>query len=546
MRRRRTIHGTPVHLPKDIRKATKRINRKLSILESYRHDQVYFTPITNMVYIAPITNIPYAHGSFFGVAPFFLYDPEWRDILRQLMPDVYCEVSKMIKAPIPRLMHWAENNPVVAAYGLTCEETSSGRTVPLEWDVFLDPSLVKRMDRALTKLDSIDQNIPGFLEEREALKQQVKLLSSNLLGKMLIAHGSILQLASEHLGFATYNFSRVKRTRRTCCGGIRAEQWLLIFADALKLLETKNATLQQTDVADALKLLETKNATLQQTELSTPGNRISSQFSGWRSSFMADAVRTINEILKHPLSVILDLKSRYISKRVWARVIDELRDCGVRVEGVASFFVSEIRGINDYTSIHVPEVFFFHSAGHLQDACCRGIIKKKDTVYFNAGSLLSSRKRKKKNVKIWDKKVSRVDTEVTEQRYTLQPFAFFKKYRDAEHVNVCPSFPHHQYHFPSFGPSSSTIEGYKEAYELSIGVYSQEYATDEVAADLLFRFVNENSHVFDLGFSWGGINGVTVKGIRPKRFKKTDGLGSQRIVAKKWNYNVGPIKSYMS
>eukprot|EP00588_Corethron_pennatum_P009860 CAMPEP_0194281288 /NCGR_PEP_ID=MMETSP0169-20130528/20438_1 /TAXON_ID=218684 /ORGANISM="Corethron pennatum, Strain L29A3" /LENGTH=481 /DNA_ID=CAMNT_0039026307 /DNA_START=216 /DNA_END=1661 /DNA_ORIENTATION=- len=481
-----------------------------------------------MVYIAPITNIPYAHGSFFGVAPFFLYDPVWRDILRQLMPDVYCEVSKMINAPIPRLMHWAENNPIVAAYGLTCEKTSSGRTVTLEWDVFLDPSIVKRMDRALTELDSIDQNLPDFLKEQEALKTRIKVLSSNLLGKMLIAHGSILQLAREQLGFAKHrNFSKVKRTRRTRGGGVRVEQWLLTFADALKLLESKNAALEQT-------------------ELVTLGDEISFQRSGSCSNSMADSVRIINELLKHPLSVILDLKSRYISKRVWARLIDELRDCGVRVEGAASFFVREIRGINEYTSIHVPEVFFFHSAGHLQDACCKGIIKKNDTVYFNAGSLLSSRKRNKKNVKTWDKKVSRVDTEVTQQRYTLRPFAFFKKYRDAEQVNSCPNFPHHHYHFPSIGPSSSTIEDYKEAYELSIGVYSQEYATDEVAADLLFRFVNENSNVFDLGFSWGGINGVTVKGIRPRGFKKTDGLGSQRLIGKKWNPYICPIKSETS
>jgi hypothetical protein len=69
----------------------------------------------------------------------------------------------------------------------------------------------------------------------------------------------------------------------------------------------------------------------------------------------------------------------------------------------------------------------------------------------------------------------------------------------------------------------STIQQYKEHYQLSLGLYVQEFAIDEVAISLISKYVNNNLHVYDLGLSWGGINGLTVKGIQPGRFTATDG-----------------------
>ena len=69
----------------------------------------------------------------------------------------------------------------------------------------------------------------------------------------------------------------------------------------------------------------------------------------------------------------------------------------------------------------------------------------------------------------------------------------------------------------------STIQQYKDYYQLSIGLYVQEFAIDEVAISLIVKYVNSNLHVYDLGLSWGGINGLTVKGIQPGRFTSTDG-----------------------
>ena len=50
------------------------------------------------------------------------------DILGHLMPDVYVEISRrVVHTPVPQLIHWAENNPVVAAFGAAHELEFSGQ-----------------------------------------------------------------------------------------------------------------------------------------------------------------------------------------------------------------------------------------------------------------------------------------------------------------------------------------------------------------------------------------------------------------------------------
>lgn len=89
--------------------------------------------LQDQVPIPEIDVLPYAHGGFFGAAPFLLGDPIWVNILRELMPDVYVEIAQRIFAPTPKLIHWAENNPVVAAFGTVHEQGVRGRLVALEW-----------------------------------------------------------------------------------------------------------------------------------------------------------------------------------------------------------------------------------------------------------------------------------------------------------------------------------------------------------------------------------------------------------------------------
>jgi hypothetical protein len=90
------------------------------------------------------------------------------------------------------------------------------------------------------------------------------------------------------------------------------------------------------------------------------------------------------------------------------------------------------------------------------------------------------------------------------------------------------------------GWTGSTLEDYKRRYNLSIGLYVQEFAIDEAAANILVQLVNDNPQIYDLGLSWGGVNGITLKGIRPGRFTDTSGFWNQRHVGAVWDSNLRP------
>lgn len=78
-------------------------------------------------------------------------------ILRKLMPDVYVEISRRIlNAPAQKLVHWAENNPGVAAYGMANVLENNGTLVNLEWDVSPDPQLVRRVELVLEQLVNLN------------------------------------------------------------------------------------------------------------------------------------------------------------------------------------------------------------------------------------------------------------------------------------------------------------------------------------------------------------------------------------------------------
>jgi hypothetical protein len=72
-------------------------------------------------------------------------------------------------------------------------------------------------------------------------------------------------------------------------------------------------------------------------------------------------------------------------------------------------------------------------------------------------------------------------------------------------------------------------------------VYCQEFAIDETAVDLIANFINDNTDLYDLGFSWGGVNGVTIKGISPGRFTSTDGFWNQRYIGEVWDPTLAPF-----
>ena len=472
-------------------------------MQSYAHDQVMFPTIEKM---------PYAHGGYFGAAPFLLSNPHWISILRHLMPDVYVEISRRVaNSPPSRLIHWAENNPVVAAYAAAHEleyHDSKTRAIPnIEWDVFLNPSLVDQVQLVLDEREKFLKSESDLTTEKakqirkyydKELAQRSKLLTD----KMLIAHGNLNQLIFEQTGFAKYyNYSRVKRTRRTLGGGIYARQWIAVFAEALKLGVGYRSE-EESQISPKAK--RKSSSLFDLTDSKVP------------ETSMLESIRMLEAIskCKNPVGLVLDIKSRHVSKEIWSIVIDTLRNSGIRVEGIASFFVEEIRHVSQRCESFVDEYIFFHSAGDLQKACTSGLIHEGDAIFFNAGSLL------------WEpgqtdfKQIlsSDFDPKDVMKNYTIQPFGK-QKIGNAGH---------------------STIAMYKEKYKLRIGLYCQEFSIDDSALRIISNHVNANPDLFDLGFAWGGVNGVTIKGISPNRVTSTDGLWNQRYLGQLWDYNQYP------
>ena len=159
-----------------------------------------------------------------------------------------------------------------------------------------------------------------------------------------------------------------------------------------------------------------------------------------------------------------------------------MREIGISVEGIASFFMGDIRGISEMLTSQghdpVREITFFHSIGDLQYACHTDCVKEGDSVFFNSGSLFSCQ-------------------------------------------------------FPV-----DRLREYKEKYRLNIGLYTQEFAVDPATAQMIVGHVNENIDLYDHGLCWGGVNGITVRSIQPGRFTSTDGLWNQRYFGKYWRHDI--------
>jgi hypothetical protein len=494
---------------------TKPTNR----MHSIGHDEVLMEE--------PIRVMPYAHGGFFGAAPFLLSNPHWISLLRHLMPDVYVEISRRVAVnPPSRLIHWAENNPVVAAYGAAhaLEQNSSilgldGSAAPLipnlEWDVFLDPALVRRVQVVLDQHAEFDRQKSNRSKEQSVVieayyKKELRRRSQQLVDKMLIAHGNTLHLGVEQIGvWKDFNYSRVKRTRRTLGGGIYARQWMAVFAEALKL-----GVSQHDDDSELSSPSKPRGQCKKMSSLSALTE------SSCPDTNLEESMNLVERITgsKQPLGLVLDIKSRHVPHHIWAVVVDTLRTAGIRVEGVASFFIDEIRDLSRFSTIGpIPSMLFCHSAGDLQKLCHEGKMNNGDKVFFNAGCLLDS------NLPFGvSNLLANFDPRIVRDSYSLEACGLPRGH--PENLRSC-------------------LHDYKDRYNLSIGVYCQEFSIDETAVQTLVKLVNQNPCLYDLGFSWGGVNGITIKGIAPGRFTKTDGYWNQRYIGETWNYDLYPPAS---
>jgi hypothetical protein len=275
--------------------------------------------------ITPLHAIPYVHGSYASASPMFVRNSKFCHVLKRLLPSAYDELKSLIKqsnrshaVPAPstdrrdtasspmsrnridpdpvKVMKWAENNPVVSAFGIwesdsgrrTCvyptQQYSSNnnsnnnneddafatnaqnaktafrrrRIIPphdaytttfeirpshnkpaLEWDVFLDPKLVRQVVNAMEVVESYecklnyrrlrkqqrnntntntgaqDEEYYDLHQSHTAAQIEVDRLVSQLMKRMILAHGSMSQLVLEAFGVAKdYNYKSVVRGAR--------------------------------------------------------------------------------------------------------------------------------------------------------------------------------------------------------------------------------------------------------------------------------------------------------------------------------------------
>ena len=250
----------------------------------------------------------------------------------------------------------------------------------IEWDVFLDPNIVKKVDEAIEDAQKCTDLRASILAEIEVDRQVARLIS-----RMLLAHGSAGQLVTEALGVVPkYNFSRVAQTTRPDISkshmqstGIFVDRWLTLFLAALRI-GRNNSFRSQKSPAKNVMTSETNQdingvhwerpllcGLLLCMGLEDPNSKAADH----GSNAMASNLKEIRNILGAPLAVVLDLKSRRVPPRVWARLIDNLRSRGLCVKGIGSFDIKELRSVAECCSTPVAPIRFFHSAGDLQRAC---------------------------------------------------------------------------------------------------------------------------------------------------------------------------------
>jgi hypothetical protein len=567
------------------------------------------TSITQDHVAIPLINrVAYAHGGFFGAAPFLLASPQWVRILRKLLPDVYVEISRRVLfSRAPRLIHWAENNPVVAAYGVvqyikqeqhlserrrriedcpvlsspssenSADDSSEDRKddtdkmfPTIEWDIFLDPRLVRRVEAVLDSKekylrDHVDSykdhqlspsSSPSEQEQEvllttkpknkdkvlDYLDAELKKRAQELTDQLLIAHGNTTQIILEQTGyFKDVNYSRIQRTRQSLGGGMYARQWMAVFAEALRLGtkyddEDNPSSTFSSSMEDMAWLLNKDDGHDEDDEFST-------YLDHSLDTTMSESLQLIQRITQtqHPMSLVLDLKSRHVPKRVLRVVLDTLEYAGIDVVGIGSFEISEIRGLSSSESLiedankscgevskkRAKELLFVHSAGDLRHACHQGVVRPGDHVFFNGGSLIFESARESALSSLCKLVLSLgfdgFDPQTIKSGYRLHPCVLQDTSRREDDDET------------TFLSSLKTLHDYKRHYQFSMGVYVQEFSIDEAAARLLIDHVNDHSLLYDLGFAWGGVNGMTVQGIQPGRFTSTDGLWNQRHVGKLWD-----------
>lgn len=417
----------------EVRRLGARIWERIDALRLTAH-RFEFTPIRTQFY---------GHGAFMGAAPALLADPRWRRILGFLMPDVFEQLWEAIEsgAGPSRLMSMLENNPVLAAFGVSRsaegidggDAANPNHMAGLEWDVFVDSALIERWEAA-TDADAKRRCILRALDTS------------------LIAHANSADTVQEAMGIAQY--ADVRRTPKTELGGVELDSWLDLFGRALSLAHAVDMDAAVDEMSQDPRA--TSDEECMRNTFAKP----------WSIPRVVEVHRAVTG--KPFISIILEIKSLRSTAPFLADLVRELNARGVHVAAVASFLRDEVRGVSAHRQ-HVAghdldgprEIQFFHFVGDLQHACRSGEIEAGQSVLFNGASLLEVAPREGSSGGL--------------PRYIARQ-------------RVLDEF-----------------EALRARYGLHVGVYVQEGDCDGAAAGCLAELVERRPETFELGFAWGGI-----------------------------------------
>jgi len=405
-----------------------------------------------------LQNLLYQHGSCMGSAPEFVSNNNWMRVLNILMPDVYASIindsdqSKLIKK--------MENNPVMAAYGIyetwKLSKVKFADIKTCEIDMYLPSNLTDQFKRATNSLDKAR-------------------IARELVGQLLVAHGTGLQIAAESLGYSQYE--SILENDITNLGGVTLMNYFSLFAKAIYLINMY-------DNIQSPSSRNINNILRESVEIS---------FNKCRKIF--------KDYTGRPISIILDIKSSAVTPEMLKYMIPVMNNIGIHVTHLGSFKFDQIRDVNvgqrvDNISYGPPiPVKFFHSAGNVQNACLTNKIELNDTVSFNIGSLIT-----------YDRYAR---GEAKKRSYTI------------------------------LSSTIEQLKGFKDFYNLHIFGYIQEFDIDERAATMLINLVNARPDIFDSGFAWGNVNNKKIAGeIDPALFDATTGMSTQILVGSFWDNNL--------
>jgi len=531
--------------------------------------------------------IPYIQRSFAAAAPLLLHDLKWMRILRKLMPEAHAKAIAQMESVkseentrVIQIMKWAENNPVVAAYGLltnnysylavsqpgissvptpiTSNHESSAAGVrggwnagktralsqinidklpPLEWCIFLDPKIVTELNEALMARDKSHAK-----DDREKAQVEVKKQVSRLFTRLVLSHGSIGQIAAEAIGIPqSYTFeSMVNAFSEEChegrglwscktttykgsahsSTGIFATTWMSIFSAAIHLgCLMSNRGGDNIDLQECLEsgrynifsLVEERSRSLFESFIPCVGfpSPDSSRTDHGNNSFGESAV-SVSDMLGGPLHLVLNVMTRRVPPGVIGELVDFMTDNSIVVDAVSSFDMKELRPIAESTSLSLKTYHLLHSAGDLQKACHAGEIRYGDNIFFNAASLIK-----------------------TDQN-PLNAFVFGQDEFNDEMIFAEYALPKDTLQ-KSKRKCKATIEDYKMKFNLNIGCYIQEWAVDAKKYACIVEFFKKYSCIYNLGLSFGGINGKFIIG------STGDGFSRQRIMGRIWDPTVKPL-----